>query len=146
MADKNEIKPVQQYEKIDEKEHKLLAIWAADCAEHVLLHFEKNNPGDHRPRKAIQAARRWVRGELKMREARKFAFAAHDASHDVNNPQAKAAARAAGHAAATAHVPGHAKYAASYAIKASMNTTIERDWQLRCLPEHLKSMIEIDSK
>lgn len=96
--------------KIDEDGHKLLAIWAAECAEHVLSFFEKNHPDDVRPRKAIEAARAWVLGELKMSKAREFAFAAH--------------------AAATAHVPGHAIYSASYAVKASINPKTERDWQM----------------
>lgn len=128
--------------KIDAEEHKLLTVWAAECAEHVLYLFEKNHHEDDRPRKAIEAARAWVRGELKMSKARMFAFAAHTAALDANNPNAIAAARAAGHAAATTHVPGHAKHAASYALKASMNTDTERAWQLQCLPERIKSMLE----
>ena len=123
--------------KIDEHDHQLLALWAADCDEHVLLFFEKDHPEDERPRKAIEAARLWVRGVVKMSEARKLALAAHAAE----GVAAKAAARAAGHAAATAHVLAHAKYAASYAVKASMNHHRERDWQLQRLPQHLKSML-----
>ena len=128
--------------KTDTEEHKLCAIWAAECAEHVLDMFEKDHPEDNRPRKAIEAGRAWVRGELKVTEARRFAFAAHAAAREAKNPNAIAAARAAGHAAATAHVPGHAKHAASYALKASTNTDTERTWQLRRLPERIKSMIE----
>jgi hypothetical protein len=44
---------------VDDKEHKLLALWVADCAEHVLLLFENHYPQDNRPRKAIAAARAW---------------------------------------------------------------------------------------
>ncbi len=121
MAAKNEIKKEQQPEKIDEEKHQLLVIWAADCAERVLAIFEQNHPEDERPRKAIEAARKWVCGELKMSEARKFAFAAHAAARNAPKPEAKAAARSAGHAAATAHVPAHAQYAASYAVKAARN-------------------------
>jgi hypothetical protein len=50
--------------RLDERDHKLLALWAADCAEHVLLYFEKMCPEDDRPRKAIEAARAWARGRL----------------------------------------------------------------------------------
>jgi hypothetical protein len=35
----------------------LLAIWAADCAEHVLDFFEQKHPKDDRPRKAVEGAR-----------------------------------------------------------------------------------------
>lgn len=126
--------------KIDEKNHKRLAIWAADCAEQVLPFFESRYQDD-RPRKAIEAARAWVRGELKISETRLFAFAAHAAARDANSCEAKAAARSAGHAAATAHVPSHATYAAAYAAKASMDTNAEKEWQLQCLPKHLESIL-----
>lgn len=119
---------------MDENKHKLLAIWAADCAEHVLMVFEKEHPEDARPSNAVKAARLWAQGVIKISEARKFSFAAHAAARDACYPVAKAAARSAGHAAATAHVPEHARHAASYAVKASKNPDIERDWQLRCFP------------
>ena len=105
-------------EKPSQEEHIQLAIWAANCAEDVLPIFEANCDDD-RPRKAIEAARAWARGELKMTTARKFAFAAHAAARMANNPAAIAAARSAAHAAATAHVASHAKYANSYAQKAT---------------------------
>ena len=128
--------------KIDKHDHQILALWAANCAAHVLLFFEKEHPEDERPRKAIEAVRLWVRGVVKMSEARKLALAAHAAARDAKGVVAPAAARAAGHAAATAHVPAHAKYAASYAVKASIDHSREREWQLQNLPPHLTSMIQ----
>jgi len=116
-----------------EQEHRLLAVWAADCAEHVLPYFEAIYPEDDRPRKAIQAVRLWERGDLAMVDARKAAFAAH------------AAARAAGHAAATAHVAGHARHAAAYAVKAAEfigdAAEAESDWQGNRLPERLRPFV-----
>jgi hypothetical protein len=48
-------------------DQKILALWAADCAERVLPFFEKAYPKDDRPRKAIEACRTWVRtGVFKM--------------------------------------------------------------------------------
>jgi hypothetical protein len=83
---------------VDDKEHKLLALWVADCAEHVLLLFENHYPQDNRPRKAIAAARAWASNEMKMTAARKFALAAHAAARNATEPEAIAAARSAGHA------------------------------------------------
>ncbi|UHA73499.1 putative immunity protein [Paenibacillus sp. 481] len=122
-------------------DHKTLAIWAADCSEHVLPYFEEKVPYDERPRQAIEAGRVWVRGEITMSEARTAAFAAHAAARDTDDAAACAAARAAGHAAATAHVASHAVHAATYAAKAaafssadvSDNTAKERNWQLKHL-------------
>jgi hypothetical protein len=129
--------------KTDLEKHKLFTIWAADCAEHVLSVFE-NDHEDDRPRKAIEAARAWVQGEIKMTEARKFAFAAHAAARNANSFEAMAAARAAGHAASTAHVPGHAKYAASYALKASKDIIFEKEWQIQHIPADIKSITKTD--
>jgi tRNA(Ile)-lysidine synthase TilS/MesJ len=117
-----------------------LALWAADCAEHALPYFEKECPGDDRPRKAIEAGRAWARGEIKVGEARTAALAAHAAARDTDHSAARAAARAAGHSAATAHVAGHAPHAADYAVKAAEAAGIagEREWQYRHLPERLR--------
>lgn len=118
-------------QKISEEKHKFLAVWAADCAGHVLSLYEKEYPEDKRPRKAIEAARAWAKEEIKAGEARKSALAAHAAAREAKIPEAIAAARAAGHAAATTHVYSHAKHAASYAIKAALDAKKEKDWQLR---------------
>jgi len=128
----------------NKQDHGALALWAADCAEHVLPHFEDKHPGDDRPRKAIQAARAWAAGELTMIEARTFAFAAHAAAREAEGAAAVAAARAAGHAAASAHVAAHAQAAATYTRKAVAAAdrgdeppVREREWQHRHIPEHL---------
>ena len=42
---------------LDKQHQKSLALWAADCAEHVLQYFEEKYPKDDRPRKAIEAGR-----------------------------------------------------------------------------------------
>ena len=126
---------------LDKGNQRSLALWAADCAEHVLPHFEKKYPGDDRPRKAIEAARAWTRGEIRVGEARVAAVAAHAAARDADEGAARAAARAAGHAAGTAHMVGHARHAAAYAVAATnadVSAAEEREWQFRRLPEHLQ--------
>ena len=60
---------------LQDADHRLLAVWAADCAQHVLHFFEQAQPGDDRPRRAIEQARAWVRGEITMTQARTAAFA-----------------------------------------------------------------------
>ncbi len=101
------------------RSHTSQALEAADCAERVLPLFESRFPNDDRPRRAIEAARAWARGEIRVGAARSAALGAHAAARDAAGyPTACAAARAAGHAAATAHVITHARAAALYADKA----------------------------
>ncbi|MDO8480576.1 MAG: hypothetical protein Q7S65_02035, partial [Nanoarchaeota archaeon] len=97
-------------QKISRQDQKLLAIWAADCAERVLPFFEKARPKDDRPRKAIEACRTWARtGVFTMAGIRAASLAAHAAARDAKGSDlACFAARAAGQAVATAHVPEHA--------------------------------------
>ena len=49
---------------LDLTSHRLLAAWAAECAEHVQPLFDAACPGDDRPRLAVEAARAWSRGEI----------------------------------------------------------------------------------
>jgi hypothetical protein len=131
--------------KQDQKE---LALWAAECAEHVLTFFEEKQPNDDRPRQAIEAVRAWARGEIKVSEARAAAFAAHAAAREASDAAARAAARASGQAAGVAHVAGHAPHAADYAVKAVRQAAApgdqdaaaarEREWQRECLPRRLE--------
>ena len=140
---------IKAMKKFNKQDQRLLALWAADCAERVLPFFEKAFPNDDRPRKAIEACRTWVRtGVFKMADVRKAALATHAAAREAKeNNAACFAARAAGQAVATAHVPQHAFGAAYYALKAvaaadSDNAEVkiakELNWQSRRLPKNLR--------
>jgi hypothetical protein len=49
---------------LQDDDHHLLAVWAADCAEHVLHLFEEARPNDDRPRRAIDLGRAWARSAV----------------------------------------------------------------------------------
>ena len=89
---------------LTDEHHRLLADWALLCAEHVLHLFEDHQPADSRPRDAIDVGRAWIRGEVRMGDARRAAFQANAAARGMPDP-AKFAALSAGQAAAVAHVP-----------------------------------------
>src|SRR5258706_4316799 len=55
---------------LTDSDHRLLALWAAACAEHVLPLFESVQPSDMRPRHAIEQIRAWTRGEITMSQSR----------------------------------------------------------------------------
>ncbi len=69
---------------LTDADHQLLALWAATCAEHVLHLFESARPSDPRPRQAIEQARAWVRGEIKMSQARAAAGHANAAARELS--------------------------------------------------------------
>ena len=91
---------------------------ACDYAEHVLHLFEAQCPGDDRPHKAIEVARRYARGEA-MEEALAAAWYAADSAAEAAWYAAEAAARDA-------------------AWDATM--AAEREWQEQRLREVLKGV------
>src|SRR6186713_947616 len=68
---------------LTDSDHRLLALWAASCAEHVLDLFESARPEDPRPRQAIEHARAWVRGDVTMMRARAAGGHAMAAARDL---------------------------------------------------------------
>jgi hypothetical protein len=131
--------------------HHLLALWAADCAEHVLHLFNEAQPTDDRPAQAIAIGRAWARGEVPVGAAQAASVAAHAAARDVAEGAARCAARAAGHAVATAHMADHAPGGAVYAIKAiraalpkaEAETAVahEHQWQIEQLPDEIRELV-----
>ena len=129
---------------LERKRHRRLAAWAADCAERVLPLFEADR-NDPRPRRALDVARAWARGETTVGAAQRASVAAHAAARAAGNPAALAAARAAGHAVATAHMADHSLGAVIYALKAlaasGAGTRAEFAWQIRRLPAELRTQV-----
>jgi hypothetical protein len=140
---------------LTDTDHRLLAVWAAACAEHVLPLFESVRPSDSRPRQAIEHIRAWVRGEITMSQARAAAGHANAAARDLCGA-ARHAAYAAGQAAAVAHVAAHELGAAAYAIKAARATASgwegeragqrECQWQREQLPEAIRDLVLDDQR
>jgi hypothetical protein len=110
---------VRSPQTLSEADRRVVAAWAADCAERVLGLFEAKAPGDSRPREAIARTRAFARGELGVAEEIRRRFENGGAAREVSDPAAAAAARAAGQAAAVAHMGAHALGAAAYAAKAA---------------------------
>jgi hypothetical protein len=107
--------------KLSEGDRRLVALWAADCAERVLPLFEAKAPSDTRPREAIEGSQAFARGEKRTARLRSRAWAAYAAAREVADPAASAAARAAGLAAAAAYMhalatPHQAKHALGPAV------------------------------
>lgn len=139
---------------LTDEDHRLLALWAATCAEHVLDLFEAVRPDDPRPRRAIEQARAWARGEIAMSESRTAAGKANAAARDLKGAP-RHAAYAAAQAAAVAHVAAHELGAAAYAIKAVRAAAPdgadeagarECAWQRGQLPDAIRELVLDDER
>jgi Imm-5 like putative immunity protein len=132
---------VRSPQTLSEADRRIIAVWAADCAERVLGLFEVEAPWDSRPRDAIARTRAFARGELDVAGEIRRRFAGGGAAREVSSPAAVAAARAAGQAASVSHMGAHALGAAAYAAKAAGlaapdqldAVSQEIRWQLGCM-------------
>lgn len=140
---------------LTDEDHHLLALWAATCAEHVLHLFEGEQPGDPRPRQAIEAVRAWTRGEVRMMASRAAGGHAMAAARVLRGAP-RFAAFAAGQAACVAHVAAHDLGAAAYAIKAVRAAVPPHEavragrrecrWQREQLPDPIRELVLDDQR
>ncbi len=140
---------------LTDSDHVLLALWAADCAQHVLALFEREQAADQRPRQAIEAAREWSRGVISMADSRTAAGHANAAARPLSGAP-RFAAYAAAQAAAVAHVAAHQLGAAAYAIKAVKAAAppdevreagrAECAWQRQQLPDAIRELVLDDQQ
>lgn len=140
---------------LQDDDHHRLAIWAADCADHVLPLFAAVRPDDDRPRQAIEMARAWAGGEVRMTDSRTAAGHANAAARDLAGAP-RHAAFAAAQAAAVAHVAAHELGAAAYAIRAVQAAAgpaaradagrAECRWQRARLPDEIRDLVLDDER
>lgn len=140
---------------LTDADHRLLALWAATCAEHVLHLFEAAAPDDLRPRQAIAAVRGWTRGEVTMTASRASGGHAMAAARVLHGAP-RHAAFAAGQAAVVAHVAAHDLGAAAYAIRAVKAMAppgeglaagrLECAWQRQQLPREIRALVLDDQR
>ena len=141
------IKPVKQ----NSNEHKILAIWAIDCLNRILPLFENKYPDEKIPDTAVYTLKKWINAEIKMWEARKYAYTvlALAKSIEKDDKPYSQIVRAASHCLATCHVPTHSEGTAMYVVSAikhinkGKNNVValmedERIWQIN----HLKQLMK----
>jgi hypothetical protein len=139
--------PPKQYFDLKIDTLRILAGWASDCADKVLLIFEETCPGDLRPRRAIEGARAFAAGAKRTQNLRILAMDAFRAANETEDPAASAAAQAASLAAASAfthplvdvqqtkHILGPAAYAA-------LAVEIEHNNDPQCGESEIRSAIK----
>lgn len=105
-----EVPYIQSLMKLIETQSKVtLANWAVDYSEQVILPmWSKCYPEDLRPQNALNAARQWLSGAIKLPQAKAVILECHAAARETDtNPAAQAAARAIGQCASTIHSARH---------------------------------------
>lgn len=101
---------IQSLMKLIETQSKAtLLIWAVDYSERVILPLWSNHYSDDlRPQNALNAARAWLSGTIKLPQAKPAILECHAAAREAEgNSVAQAAARAIGQSASTIHSARH---------------------------------------
>lgn len=125
-----------------------LANWCIDYAEQRLLPiFKTGYPEDMRPRQALNAAREWLDGAIKLPQAKAVILACHAAAREAQtNPAAQAAARAIGQSASTIHSATHCIGLAAYGALAvsydTLGTNVPWEQLERCAAGECGRMLE----
>lgn len=88
--------------------HRVLVMWALDCARLTLFEFEEKYPNELRPRTCLELSEAWARGIIKMPIAKRAILDSHAVAKEINDAQYGALCHAIGHAGATVHVGTHA--------------------------------------
>ena len=140
---------------LQDADHHLLAIWAADCAQHMLHLFEEMQPNDDRPRRAIELARAWARGEIMMSQARAAGGAANAAARNLRGAARHGSILCRPSRVRRTRRCARARWAA-YAIKAARAAAPEGEgesagrrecrWQRDQLPEAIRELVLDDQR
>lgn len=88
--------------------HRAVVLWAFDRAEETVKKLEAKYPAENRPRAALEAARLWAAGGIKMPIAKKEILNCHKLAKELQSLEDTALCHAIGQACGTVHTSGHA--------------------------------------
>ena len=91
-----------------EQNHKTMVLWALDLAAESVAKLEEKYPDENRPREALEAARAWAAGKIKMRPAQRKILDCHAFATEIGSKEDIALCHAIGQACAVVHTIGHA--------------------------------------
>ena len=88
--------------------HRVMVLWALDLAAGSVAQLEETYPNEPRPKEALEAARAWAAGKIKMRLAQRKILDCHALAKELDSREDIALCHAVGQACAVVHTAGHA--------------------------------------
>ena len=88
--------------------HKTMVLWALDIAAESVAKLAEKYPDESRPREALEAARDWTTGRIKMPLAQRKILDCHAFAKEIDRKEDIALCHAVGQACAVVHTAGHA--------------------------------------
>ncbi len=90
-----------------EQDRRVAVLWALDLAEESVDLLEQALPQEPRPREALEAARAWSAGAIKMPLAQRKILDCHALAKELDDAESIALCHAVGQACAVVHTAGH---------------------------------------
>ena len=91
-----------------EQNHRVMVLWAFDFAAETIKDLKEKYPNENRPQQALETAKDWAAGKIKMRLAQQSILACHAFAKDIDCKEDIAMCHAVGQACAVVHTAGHA--------------------------------------
>lgn len=107
---------------VESQSRRGLVLWALDLAEETVKELEARYTGEGRPRQALEAARLWAAGTIKMPLAKRAILDCHGLAKELRDPADIARCHAVGQACSVVHTPGHALGYPIYELTALVRT------------------------
>lgn len=85
-----------------------MALWAFDFAYGSIVKLKDKYPEENRPGEALETARDWAFGKVKMRLAQRKILDCHAFAKEIENKEDIAICHSIGQACAVVHTAGHA--------------------------------------
>ena len=101
-----------------DQNHRTMVLWALDLAAESVARLEEKYPDETRPREALEAARAWAAGKIKMRLAQRKILDCHAFAKELDSKVDIALCHAVGQACAVVHTAGHAMGYPMYELSA----------------------------
>lgn len=93
---------------ISRERHKVMVLWAFEFASQTVEALRRRYPDEVRPQLALDTARAWAAGNVKMPVAKRAILACHAFAKELNDPIDVALCHAIGQACGVVHANGHA--------------------------------------
>lgn len=91
-----------------DQEHRILILWAFEFAADSVAELARKYPGERRSGQALEAARDWAAGRVKMRLAQRRILDCHGLAKELTDRGDIALCHAVGQACSVVHTAGHA--------------------------------------
>lgn len=92
---------------INKQNHQALVLWAFDLAEETVKKLEATYPNETRPRTALETAKFWAHGKVKMPIAKREILNCHAFAKEISSLEDIALCHAVGQACSVVHTTGH---------------------------------------